>query len=71
VEVFKKKEQTVRGLEPEVQRLMSRHATEIADIESDRDRRLAALERELHQRHNQQVWKNLAKQSKSFLSNCS
>jgi hypothetical protein len=36
-------EQTVRGLEPEVQRLMSRHASEIADIEGERDRRLAAL----------------------------
>jgi 5-azacytidine-induced protein 1 len=49
------KEQTVRGLEPEVQRLMSRHASELADLESERDRRLASLERELHQRHIQNV----------------
>jgi hypothetical protein len=34
---------------------MSRHASEIADIESERDRRLAALERELSLRHSQNV----------------
>jgi len=45
----------VRGLEPEVQRLMARHANEIADIENERDRRLAALERELNQRHSQSI----------------
>ena len=45
----------MRGLEPEVQRLMARHANEIADIENERDRRLAALERELNQRHSQSI----------------
>ena len=36
------KEQTVRGLEPEIQRLMARHTAELANLESERERQLAA-----------------------------
>ena len=32
------KEQTVRGLEPEIQRLLARHNAEIADLEAERER---------------------------------
>ena len=39
------KEQTVRGLEPEIQRLMARHTAELANLESERERQLAAQER--------------------------
>ena len=49
------KEQTVRGLEPEIQRLLARHNAEIADLEAERERRLTSQERELHQRHLQHV----------------
>ena len=49
------KEQTVRGLEPEIQRLLARHNAEIADLEAERERRLSSQERELHQRHLQHV----------------
>ena len=45
------KEQTVRGLEPEIQRLMARHNTELANLESEREKQLAQQERDLHQRH--------------------
>ena len=45
------KEQTVRGLEPEIQRLMARHTAELANLESEREKQMAAQERELHQRH--------------------
>ena len=34
------KEQTVRNLEPEIQRLMSRHTAELSDLEGHRDRQL-------------------------------
>ena len=36
------KEQTVRGLEPEIQRLMARHTAELANLESEREKQLAA-----------------------------
>ena len=49
------KEQTVRGLEPEIQRLLARHNAELAEVEAERERRLVAQERELHQRHLQHV----------------
>ena len=49
------KEQTVRGLEPEIQRLMARHTQELSDLEAERERQLANKERELHQRHLQHV----------------
>jgi 5-azacytidine-induced protein 1 len=49
------KEQTVRGLEPEIQRLLARHNAELADLEAERERRLNAQERELHQRHLQHI----------------
>ena len=49
------KEQTVRGLEPEIQRLLARHNAELADMEAERERRMAAQERELHQRHLQHI----------------
>ena len=49
------KEQTVRGLEPEIQRLMARHTQEIADMEAERERQLANKERELYQRHLQHI----------------
>ena len=39
------KEQTVRGLEPEIQRLMARHTAELSNLESERERQLAAQER--------------------------
>ena len=39
------KEQTVRNLEPEIQRLMSRHTAELSDIEGHRDRQLLQQER--------------------------
>ena len=45
----------VRGLEPEIQRLMSRHSADIAQLESERDRQLLNQEKELHQRHVQHV----------------
>ena len=49
------KEQTVRGLEPEIQRLLARHNAELADLEAERERRLGAQERELHGRHLQHI----------------
>ena len=49
------KEQTVRGLEPEIQRLMARHTQEISDLEAERERQLANKERELYQRHLQHI----------------
>ena len=49
------KEQTVRGLEPEIQRLMARHTQEITDLEQERERQLANKERELYQRHLQHI----------------
>ena len=60
------KEQTVRGLEPEIQRLLARHNAEIADLEAERERRLTSQERELHQRHLQHV-RELRAQASSFL----
>ena len=45
----------MRGLEPEIQRLLARHNAEIADLEAERERRLTSQERELHQRHLQHV----------------
>ncbi len=45
----------VRGLEPEIQRLMSRHAGELSDLQAEKDRALLAQERELHQRHVQHI----------------
>ena len=49
------KEQTVRGLEPEIQRLLARHNAELADMDAERERRLSAQERELHQKHLQHI----------------
>ena len=49
------KEQTVRNLEPEIQRLMARHTAELSDLEGHRDRQLLQQERDLHQRHVQHV----------------
>ena len=49
------KEQTVRGLEPEIQRLMARHTQEVADLEAERERQLSNKERELYQRHHQHI----------------
>lgn len=49
------KEQTVRGLEPEIQRMMSRHAQELSDLEGERQRQLTIQEKEMHQRHLQHV----------------
>ena len=40
------KEQTVRNLEPEIQRLMARHTAELSDLEGHRDRQL--LQQESH-----------------------
>ncbi len=45
----------MRGLEPEIQRLVSRHSAEMTELEADRDRALLGQERELHQRHVQHV----------------
>lgn len=45
----------VRGLEPEIQRLMSRHTAEMSELESEKDRLLLSQERDLHQRHVQHV----------------
>ena len=39
------KEQTVRNLEPEIQRLMARHTAELSDLEGHRDRQLLQQER--------------------------
>ncbi len=49
------KEQTVRNLEPELQRLMSRHSVEMNELESERDRMLLGQERQMQQRHVQHV----------------
>ena len=38
------KEQTVRGLEPEIQRLLARHNAEIADLEAERERRRTLID---------------------------
>ena len=48
------KEHTVlaaRGLRPEIQRLLTRHTAEIADLEAEKERRLSYQERELNQQH--------------------
>ena len=45
----------MRGLEPEIQRLMSRHSSELSDLQAERDRLLSGQERDLHQRHVQHV----------------
>ncbi|XP_040577290.1 uncharacterized protein [Lepeophtheirus salmonis] len=49
------KEQTVKGLEPELQRLVARHVQEIKKMESDKTQSLLLQEREIHQRHLQHV----------------
>ena len=45
----------VRGLRPEIQRLLSRHNAEIADLEAEKERRLSYQERELNQQHLEHV----------------
>ena len=49
------KEQTVRGLEPEIQRLMARHTQDLSDLQAENERQLANKERELYQRHLQHI----------------
>jgi len=49
------KEQTARGLEPEIARLMSRHSQELGELGAERDRLLAGQERDLQRRHGQHV----------------
>ena len=46
------KEQTVRGLEPEIQRLMARHTAELANLESEREKQLAAQVTHFQGHHN-------------------
>ena len=40
-----------RGLKPEIQRLLTRHKAEIADLEADRERRLKFQDSKLHEHH--------------------